>query len=75
MPAFLIIMAKLSDIFGRKSSVTISFIAFVVFSGGCGAAQTMTQLLVPPADVRSHAHFLGLYCELFKASEQQGVTR
>lgn len=44
--AFLIISAKLSDIFGRKSCVIVFFVGFSVFSGGCGAAQNMTQLIV-----------------------------
>lgn len=41
---FLIIWAKLSDIFGRKSFASLATFVFVVFSGACGAAQTITQL-------------------------------
>jgi MFS family permease len=40
----LIIWAKLSDVFGRKSIAVLSLFLFVVFSGACGAAQTMDQL-------------------------------
>ncbi|KAE9365743.1 MFS multidrug transporter-like protein [Stipitochalara longipes BDJ] len=42
--SMLIIWAKLSDIFGRKSIAVISLLIFVLFSGACGAAHTMTQL-------------------------------
>jgi hypothetical protein len=42
----LVIFAKLSDIFGRKLLLGISISIFIVFSGGCGAAQTTTQLSV-----------------------------
>ncbi|KAL8902863.1 MAG: hypothetical protein Q9207_004328 [Kuettlingeria erythrocarpa] len=41
---FLIIWAKLSDIFGRKLLIVTSLGHFVIFSGACGAAQTMNQL-------------------------------
>ena len=44
---FLIIWAKTSDIFGRKSLTIISTLLFVAFSGACAAAQTVTQLYVP----------------------------
>ncbi|KAL8917522.1 MAG: hypothetical protein Q9172_005810 [Xanthocarpia lactea] len=43
---FLIIWAKLSDIFGRKLLIVTSLGHFVIFSGACGAAQTMNQLIV-----------------------------
>lgn len=43
---FLIIWAKLSDIFGRKLLIVTSLGHFVIFSGACGAAQTMNQLYV-----------------------------
>ena len=42
----LIIWAKLSDIYGRKLFAVASITVFTLFSGGCGAAQTMTQLCV-----------------------------
>ena len=41
---FLIIWAKLSDIFGRKLFATLAASIFIIFSGACGAAQTITQL-------------------------------
>ena len=44
--AMLIIWAKLSDIFGRKSMMILSTALFTAFSGGCGAAQTMDQLII-----------------------------
>ncbi|KAF7899396.1 hypothetical protein EAE99_012317 [Botrytis elliptica] len=42
----LIIWAKISDIYGRKPAMIISMLIFTVFSGGCGAAHTMMQLIV-----------------------------
>lgn len=43
---FMIVLAKLSDIFGRKALMCFSLLTFVVFSGACGAAQTIIQLWV-----------------------------
>lgn len=42
--SFMIVLAKLSDIFGRKTMLIFSTFIFTVFSGGCAAAQTMIQL-------------------------------
>lgn len=42
----LVIWAKLSDIYGRKSTMCISVAMFIIFSGACGASQTMVQLIV-----------------------------
>lgn len=42
----LIIFSKLSDIFGRKSSLLVAIGIFVIFSAACGAAQTIQQLIV-----------------------------
>ncbi|KAK4208331.1 MFS general substrate transporter [Rhypophila decipiens] len=44
--SFLIIFAKLSDIFGRKQIFLLCLLLFTIFSAGCGAAQTMKQLIV-----------------------------
>ncbi|KAI0144466.1 drug resistance transporter [Xylariaceae sp. FL1272] len=44
--SFMIILAKASDIFGRKSIILISLILFTVFSGGAAASQTLTQLII-----------------------------
>ncbi|ORX95042.1 major facilitator superfamily domain-containing protein [Clohesyomyces aquaticus] len=41
-----IIFSKLSDIFGRKLMLFTSVMIFVLFSAGCGAAQTLTQLII-----------------------------
>jgi hypothetical protein len=41
---FLIIFAKLSDIFGRKSVLLSTLGLFIVFSGACAAAQSIEQL-------------------------------
>ncbi|KAF2871199.1 major facilitator superfamily domain-containing protein [Massariosphaeria phaeospora] len=43
---FVIIFTKLSDIFGRKLFLLFSLVIFLIFSAACGAAQTMTQLIV-----------------------------
>jgi MFS family permease len=40
----MVIVAKLSDVFGRKTVLIISTVDFVIASGACGAAQTMVQL-------------------------------
>ena len=40
----IIIWTKLSDLYGRKQCIIATTFIFVIFSGGCGAAQTMTQL-------------------------------
>lgn len=44
--AFMVILAKLSDLAGRKSVLIICLMIFTIFSSICGAAQTMTQLIV-----------------------------
>lgn len=44
--SFMLIMAKLSDLYGRKSILVFSLFVFTVFSGGCAAANTMIQLYV-----------------------------
>lgn len=44
--AFIIIFAKISDVFGRKSMLLLTTVAFCIFSGACGAAQSMDQLCV-----------------------------
>ena len=42
----IIIWAKISDIFGRKQATLATSLIFVAFSAGCGASQTITQLIV-----------------------------
>ncbi len=42
----IIIWAKLSDIFGRKQATMTTMFIFVVFSEGCGASRTTTQLII-----------------------------
>ncbi|PVH92824.1 MFS multidrug transporter-like protein [Periconia macrospinosa] len=42
----LIVWSKLSDIFGRKLLYGISLALFIIFSAACGAAQTLTQLII-----------------------------
>ncbi|PVH92041.1 MFS multidrug transporter-like protein [Periconia macrospinosa] len=42
----LIIIAKLSDIFGRKPILIPVFTIFIVFSAACGAAQSIEQLII-----------------------------
>jgi MFS family permease len=44
--AFLMITAKLSDVWGIKSLLLICATIFLIFSMACGGAQTMTQLIV-----------------------------
>ncbi|KAL5041369.1 hypothetical protein BDW71DRAFT_217899 [Aspergillus fruticulosus] len=42
----LIISGKVSDICGRKSTLLVLVFIFTVFSGACGAAQTIEQLII-----------------------------
>ncbi|RAH86595.1 MFS general substrate transporter, partial [Aspergillus japonicus CBS 114.51] len=42
----LVLAAKFSDIFGRKSCLLLGVGLFIVFSAACGAAQTMEQLII-----------------------------
>ncbi|KAL0576002.1 hypothetical protein V5O48_005969 [Marasmius crinis-equi] len=44
--AFLPIISKLIDIVGRKPVLTISTLFFMLWSGACGGAKTMVQLIV-----------------------------
>lgn len=44
--AFAIIIARLSDIFGKKTVEIASFVMFIGFSLGCALSQNMTQLIV-----------------------------
>ncbi|ORY11222.1 major facilitator superfamily domain-containing protein [Clohesyomyces aquaticus] len=44
--AFLMIVAKLSDVWGLKSILIFCNVFFLIFSMACGAAQSMTQLIV-----------------------------
>ncbi|KAF2706371.1 MFS general substrate transporter [Pleomassaria siparia CBS 279.74] len=43
---FIIPWAKSSDVFGRKTCIISSLIIFIIFSGGCAAAQTINQLII-----------------------------
>lgn len=40
-----IIIARLSDVFGRRWSVTASFVIFIAASVGCGVSRTLNQLI------------------------------
>ncbi|KAF6221940.1 hypothetical protein HO133_001908 [Letharia lupina] len=44
--SMIIIWGKISDIFGRKQATLATTLIFIMFSAGCGASQTMTQLIV-----------------------------
>ncbi|KAH8885981.1 MFS general substrate transporter [Thozetella sp. PMI_491] len=44
--AFPILLAKVSDVLGRKQVLLGSVISFVIFSGICAASQTLTQLIM-----------------------------
>ena len=41
---FIIVWAKISDIYGRKPMQLLALFVFTIFSGACGAAQSVTQL-------------------------------
>lgn len=44
--SFMIIVAKSSDLFGRKTVLLLSMFIFTIFSGSCVAAKTMVQLII-----------------------------
>ncbi|KAI1773179.1 putative multidrug resistance protein fnx1 [Hypoxylon cercidicola] len=44
--AVIVICAKFSDIFGRKSVFLLSTVVFIIFSAACSASQTMVQLVI-----------------------------
>ncbi|KAI9832018.1 MAG: hypothetical protein M1819_004562 [Sarea resinae] len=44
--AFLIIFARLSDNFGRRNLLFVALFIFALFSGLCGASQSMVQLII-----------------------------
>lgn len=46
IPGFLIILAKLSDIFGRKPVMVFVIVIFTIFSIACGVAQTLPELYI-----------------------------
>lgn len=41
-----VIFSKFSDVFGRKQVLVSCIAIFIIFSGACGAAQSITQLYV-----------------------------
>ncbi|KAL4884292.1 major facilitator superfamily domain-containing protein [Aspergillus karnatakaensis] len=63
--AFVLILAKLSDLVGLKPLLLISNVAFLVFSIACAVAQTIEQLIVFRALQGIGAS--GLYCLVFVA--------
>ncbi|KAI1121538.1 major facilitator superfamily domain-containing protein [Nemania abortiva] len=44
--AVIVIVAKFSDIFGRKAMFVLSTALFIIFSAACSASQTLVQLIV-----------------------------
>lgn len=77
MTGFIIVFAKMSDVYGRKSMLLTTTILFTIFSGACGAAQTMDQLQVSPTSsylvtssglLTSDLRKIESSSELFKAS-------
>ncbi|KAI1111251.1 major facilitator superfamily domain-containing protein [Nemania sp. NC0429] len=44
--AVIVIFAKFSDIFGRKTIFVLSTALFIIFSAACSAAQTLVQLII-----------------------------
>ncbi|OJJ44002.1 hypothetical protein ASPZODRAFT_101838 [Penicilliopsis zonata CBS 506.65] len=43
---FLKVWTKLNDAFGTKPALLAALTIFIAFSGGCGASQTMSQLII-----------------------------
>lgn len=48
---FLIVFAKLSDIFGKKNMILLGLLIFILFSILCGVSQSITQLYVIPCHI------------------------
>ena len=67
----LIIWSKLSDVFGRKLMATSSVLIFLVFSGACGAAQSITQLRVILLDL-CYPQTVDLFRIVFRALQGIG---
>ncbi|KAI1321022.1 drug resistance transporter [Xylariaceae sp. FL0255] len=44
--ASLVIVARLSDIFGRKITYITTLVVFTAFSGACGGSQTIVELII-----------------------------
>lgn len=40
-----VLLARISDVIGRKNAFVISYIIFIGFSIGCGFAQNLQQLI------------------------------
>lgn len=74
--SFMIFLAKLSDVFGRKVLLLFSVAMFTVFSGGCAASQTMLQLYSLPSTILWNLTHSGieLSAELFKVSAAAGFS-
>lgn len=45
---FAVCIAKLSDIYGRKGMLLVSWVLFMSFSMGCAWSNSMTALCAPP---------------------------
>ena len=67
------IIAKLSDILGRKTLLLVCLIFFLVFSVACGLARSLDELYIKlRAGGKYCSHKPGSFSELFKASEAVG---
>ena len=45
-PGMMVIWSKLSGLFGRKPTVLLALLIFIIFSGACGGAKSMVALSV-----------------------------
>ncbi|KAF7555861.1 hypothetical protein G7046_g6444 [Stylonectria norvegica] len=43
---FAVCISKLSDIYGRRNMLVVSWVVFIAFSQGCGSSKSMTALIV-----------------------------
>jgi len=71
--SFMIILARVSDLVGRKTILILSMFVFTIFSGGCAAAQTMVQLYASKnlSVTLSDAH--RIVCRAFQGLGGSGV--
>ena len=70
----MVIVARLSDIVGRKPVYVLSVLASTTFSGGCASASTMAQLQVPVLPNPTMLRFVVSFCAPFRVWAAVDVT-
>ncbi|PQE29886.1 major facilitator superfamily transporter protein [Rutstroemia sp. NJR-2017a WRK4] len=71
---FLIIWARISDVFGRKWTYVVTNFIFLAFSAACGSAQSMIQLLTTQYVTARSERTLGrIICRAFQGMGASGA--